>query len=266
MKVSEALEMMDPEYRPIIQEMVVKAGFNDEITVDEFKEHYPLPNPDLVLEQKFAILSLTKIPPGKFSAKLTFDQRCEVLALSNLGFPKEQLAKMYGIDRRTVTHICTAKSPHYKNVREEELSLGESNFKQRYVTDDLVNRALSFKQEMSANRPKNNPLANEKAGLNPIRGTFCQKMHTVMIAWRTKDQGVEESGWYFQDLDGDFPDDWFSPTPYSRQTSKACYAAMIHVIQDKKPKFDCKFCQGTKKVWSDSLRKVVPCVECVKTP
>ena len=66
---------------------------------------------------------------NKFGAKLDFTQRCEILALRHAGVTREVLADMYKVDRRTITHIYNPMSPHYKNVREQELRMGRDSFR-----------------------------------------------------------------------------------------------------------------------------------------
>src|SRR5262245_4445022 len=71
-------------------------------------------------EEKEIIAMMMSRNRDRFAAKLTFDQRCQVLALHRLGVTREDLAMMFGINRRTVTHIYNPQSEHYKSVREKE--------------------------------------------------------------------------------------------------------------------------------------------------
>jgi hypothetical protein len=168
---------------------------------------------------------------GKFAAKLTFEQRCEILALHRKGCTRENLAKMFGIDRRTVTHIYNPQSPHYRNVREEEKRLGADNFFGKYVSQESMARMIAFGNEKG---PDNNKSSNRKAGIHTVQGPMCKHMHRVRIEWKeANDHDIPVSGWYYNDLDSDFPDAWFQTGPDSLKTSQACYTGMLEDISDK---------------------------------
>lgn len=174
---------------------------------------------------------------GKFAAKLTFAQRCEILALHRKGCTRELLAKLYKVDRRTVTHIHNPDSPHYKNVREEELRLGRDNFITKYLTLDVQNAAFEM-IEGQKNDVTNNKLANRKRGIHKVRNDFCDYDHRVIIGWvEPGDQDdVQVAGWYYKDMDSEWPDTWFSAGGSdSLKTSQACYNAMLGDISDKLP-------------------------------
>jgi len=66
-----------------------------------------------------------------------------------------------------------------------------------------------------------------------VRGKNCEQEHRIIIQWREKDDTLDAAGWYYKDLDGDFPDAWFCVGDESRKTSMACYAAMVNDIADK---------------------------------
>ena len=168
---------------------------------------------------------------NKFGAKLTFDQRCEILALRHAGVRREVLAKMYGVDRRTVTHIYNPLSRHYKNVRELEIGMGRERFREKFAHDDLLAAAMSQVRE---EQKENNKYANAKQGIHVVRGPMCTYDHRVAIAWKEAGEvGVVTPGWYYRDLDGDLPDSWFYVGEESLKNSQACYNAMLNEITDK---------------------------------
>lgn len=168
---------------------------------------------------------------GKFSAKLSFEQRCEILALHRLSCTRELLAKLYMVDRRTVTHIYNSQSPHYKNVREEELRLGRDNFIAKYATIDVTTKAFNMATD-SPNKG-NNKQANRKQGTHNMQNEMCDKPHRVMIRWVTPEEGkVEVAGWYYKDLDSEWPEDWFHGDVESLRTSQECYAHALKDISD----------------------------------
>jgi hypothetical protein len=173
---------------------------------------------------------------GKFSAKLTFTQRCEVLALLRSRVTQEVIAELYGIDRRTVTHVGNPKSPHYKNVREEEKQMGTENFVTKYLDNELSVKAGIIKSKLEGEKSGNNKQSNKKAGLHMVRNQYCDYDHRVLIQWVELD--VITPGWYYKDLDGDLPDKWLraasrDPDYNPSKSSQACYDGMLQEIADK---------------------------------
>ena len=227
-KVSEAIQVMDPDIRATIEGMMARDNAHQEITVDQLISG----SKPTTGEERFAILSLMNWGSNKFAPKLSFPKRCEILALYRAGLTRETLAMMYNVDRRTITHIYNPVSPHYKNVREEELRLGRERFRAIYLSEDVWNQAMALGKER-VNNVANNKYAKGKAGIHVVRGTFCEYEHRVMIEWREKDENIEVAGWHYKDLDGDFPDNWFFAGEESRKTSMACYLAMMKDITDK---------------------------------
>jgi hypothetical protein len=210
--------------------MLSKAGLNGDSTIDQLRAAFPNPDSDEIV----AIVSLIHQRPNKFSPKLSFTQRCEVLVLHRSGFTREIIAKMYGIDRRTVTHVCTDNSPHYKNVRQEEIGLGRARFEEKYRTPDLLNRAYAYVEANKQDGPVNNKQATAKAGIHSMRGELCTFNHRVIIKWLEPPEGdVRIAGWYYRDLDGDYSDMWFTRGEPDMKTSQACYNAALEEIADK---------------------------------
>ena len=165
---------------------------------------------------------------GRFAAKLSFQQRCEILALYRKGIGRAVLAEAYGIDRRTVTHIQNPKSPHYKSVRDEVQRLGNDLFSQTYITESAVGRIAEVRNGGEYEDPKK--AANRLRGTHIMRNEYCEYDHRVMIAWR--DDGHLGPGWYYQDLDGVAPDEWLHNGEDSIQSSSACYKAAEEVVSD----------------------------------
>jgi hypothetical protein len=227
-KVSEAIQVLDPEVQAILAEIISRTGANGETTVTQL---LGMVKPTTGNE-RHALLSLCNWNSNKFAPKLSFAKRCEILALYRAGLTRESLAAMYKIDRRTVTHIYNPMSPHYKNVREMETGLGVDKFRQTYLSDDTWNKALMFSQEKDKGE-LNNKYAKAKEGVHIVRGKNCLYEHRVIIQWREKDDKIEAAGWYYKDLDSDFPDNWFSVGPESCRTSMTCYVAMLQDITDK---------------------------------
>ena len=79
-------------------------------------------------------------------------------------------------------------------------------------------------------------MANKKQGLHIVRGPMCTYDHRVTIAWREPSEidNITVAGWYYRDLDSDFPDHWFTAGGLdSLRSSQACYTAMLDEITDK---------------------------------
>lgn len=164
---------------------------------------------------------------NKFGAKLDFDQRCEVLALHMAGVGRNELAEMYGIDRRTVTHMYSEKSVHYRSVRDERDRLGAIEFMQKYITENALVKIKNMtpRAEDVLSSVKGQKNANRFAGVHTIHTELCTKPHRIFIAWK-------ENGWYYQDIDGADPTAWLHNGDDSRVTSKACFDAVTENLVD----------------------------------
>jgi hypothetical protein len=235
-QVGGMLELIPPEYAEIIRTMLAGVGKDGNISVDEVLKLFPSEGKKTI-QEGHAILYLigasNKCRVGKYAPKLSFEQRCEVLGLWRLGYTRESLSRIYGVDRRTITHVYNQQSPHYKNVRVELLRMGLDNFLAKYVTPEVQARAQAF---IEHNKEEfNNPRANKKAGLHTVRNDMCKYDHRVTIGWVEAGVGnVEVSGWYYRDLDSEWPDAWFTAGgPESLRNSQSCYAAMMEDIADK---------------------------------
>jgi hypothetical protein len=231
-KISELLPLMNPEYAQTIEVMFTREGFTSDASVDDvLKILIPA---TMTHEEGIALLAFAGVRNnlGKFAPKLSFGQRCQALALRRLGFTREVLSKMFKVDRRTITHIYNESSPHYKNVREEEKLIGTPNFVTKYVTESIRNEALSYTE--SEKKEANNKAANRKAGTHNVRNDRCKYDHRVTIAWINANEHkyVEVSGWYYRDLDSQWPDDWFNCGAESMKTSQAAYDAAKEDIDD----------------------------------
>lgn len=164
---------------------------------------------------------------GKYAHKLDFDQRCEILALYRTGVPRAALAEAYALDRRTVTHIYNPRSSHYRGIREEEKNLGSEAFQRQYITENGLNK---LKQVMASIVPTSDfyPIRNATKfkGVHIIETDQTTKPHRVIIAYREKEIDNVGAGWYYQDRDGQVPEQWLHNGDESRVTSKACLEAL----------------------------------------
>jgi hypothetical protein len=189
------------------------------------------------LEMLDAAIAARKAINSKFEPKLDFVQRCQILALYRRGCTRESLAKVFGVDRRTITHIHNAQSPRYKNVREEELRLGRENFIDRYLDLDVLRAVTLSVNPTEEDKSINNKKSNKMQGIHTVRNEFCDYDHRVIIQWVEKDtqEHIKTSGWYYKDLDSEWPDQWTTVfgLPEAMKSSQACYDAMLVDISDK---------------------------------
>lgn len=234
--IATIISHMHPYFRDTFKSMLASKGASEDLPSGEIPKLFPKEN-DLPRDESLALIAFyggwSRQNSTKFAPKLDFKQRCEIYALSILGFDREVLAKVYGVDRRTITHICNAKSPHYKNVRVEALSMGENNFINSYATEDVKKIALMHRDQ---DKTGNNRYASGKMGLHMMRNDMCKYDHRVQILWvEGGTNNVKESGWYYRDLDSEWPDDFFHCGPDSMKTSQACFTAASADISDKLP-------------------------------
>lgn len=187
---------------------------------------------------------------GRFDSKLTFDERCAVLALYLSGIHRRVLSSAYGIDRRTVAHVYNAKSVHYKNVRAELEKLGRDAFLKRYLTEEAVQKAASvannpevtltdnawLKKQGESGQP--NKRKNRNEGVHVVHPDQCEYSHRVTIAWREEEPDEQTgnmlpAGWWYRDEDGNYPDKWFYTNKESLISSTNALRAAEEEIMDK---------------------------------
>lgn len=186
-------------------------------------------------ERQKIIAGLTALhaPVGKFSPKLDFEQRCEILALYRTGVSRSVLAQAYGLDRRTVTHIYNSKSPHYRMIRDEEERLGRQKFIERYITENAVNRMRNADiPAVDPERPKAIRNATRWRGVHTIKNDYMSKFHRIQIEWMEASIDNAGAGWYYRDADGSDPLEWYHNGDESRHTSKACLEAVKENLID----------------------------------
>jgi hypothetical protein len=232
--MKEALGLITPEHKLILQALMQKHGVSDSISAKEMFRRF---SEDLSLtpEELDALIPLLQINKYKFAPKMDFTQRCQILALYRKGFSSEVLARIYKINRRTLTHIYNPNSPHYKNVREQLTVMGLERFKETYATPEVVRTALAYESEYDRTKEVNNKHANGKQGVHVVRNNFCNYDHRVIIQWvEAGERNITVSGWYYRDLDSDFPEEWFTAGgPESLRNSQACFSAMLTDITDR---------------------------------
>jgi len=187
---------------------------------------------------------------GRFEAKLTFEERCSVLALYMSGVNRRVLAIAFGIDRRTVAHIYNPHSIHYKSVRAEANSMGRELFMRRYLTEEAIQRVesvanhprVTLSDDQTREKPSTANLPsrkrNRREGMHVLKPDQCEYSHRVVIAWRDEITDVVSGnvlpmGWWYQDLDGNDPDEWFHSGPESLISSQNALLAAETELIDK---------------------------------
>jgi len=176
-------------------------------------------------------------PVGKYSAKLDFEQRCEILALYRSGVGRTVLAEAYGLDRRTVTHIYNPNSVHYRNVRDMEKHLGTELFLKTFITENALARLrrvvkpdVEVVKDDKAPRAKRS--ATKYAGVHEVQTSSTSFAHRIIIGWCEATLDNDGPGWYYRDADGPDPDAWVHNGDESRMSSLACLNAVKDNLVD----------------------------------
>jgi len=230
-KVVDIMELVFPAYRPVLTEMLDREGMNGDTTVAQVFAHF-LPDNIKSPEERVALGALggalNKHTANKFSPKLSLTKHCEILALYRMGYNADLLAKAYGVDRKTVTHMYNPQSPKYKGVKGQEKIMGTDGLIRVYVTDVVLAHIKNFEtpvEELS------NKYANKKEGVHLVQGINCTFKHRLEIRWCEPDE-VEVKGWYYKDMDGDFPEAWIRGDDDSMKNSQACLNFALKDISD----------------------------------
>lgn len=166
----------------------------------------------------------------KFAPKLSFDERCSVLALVRANVSRKIVSEALGIDRRTVGHITNETSLHYRNVRQEYKRIGHDDFIAKYVTEEVARKVAEV-----ANKPVDvvhatgNPSerARAKAGVHTVKPEQCSYSHRLEIKFfhKNEDEGIAATGWHYRDLDSKTDSDtWFHNGEESLMSSSAAFA------------------------------------------
>lgn len=169
---------------------------------------------------------------SKFEPKLSFDDRCALLALHRKRASREILAAAFGINRRTINKIVSPVSPRYRDVRDREKSLGADAFAERYIKEHHIEamRAAATKPEVTQTDREyfgQTAAARTAEGGASRRATSCEgiaptylehreETHNIEVAWLEANTATDSSGdhfehpagWYWRDLDGELPEQW----------------------------------------------------------
>jgi len=158
-----------------------------------------------------------------FEPRLTFAERCGVLAFHLAKVSVPQLAAAFGVNRRTINKIIATDGNKYRNVREEYQRLGETDFLTKYATAELAAKIAEARSKPEAvqnyteydaaitTRKSANRRANGQEGITVIKEERHEHSHRIEVGWLAPDTAVDTSGqtfehpegWYWRDLDGD---------------------------------------------------------------
>lgn len=173
--------------------------------------------------------SVLKQHNSNFEAKLTFAERCSLYALHLRGTSTAMLAAAFGVNRRTVTHLCSPDSSRYRNVRDQFKAMGQDAFMAEYFTETAVERlnAAAHKAEVTESTAEyRTKTMAERGGHASERATSCSGLstiklphhefsHRIEVAWLDANTAEDDNGpfehpagWYWRDLDSDLPERW----------------------------------------------------------
>lgn len=109
---------------------------------------------------------------SRYAPKMSFADRCAVLAAYHAGIVKSVLSEAYGINISTVEYIVAPNSSHYRNVRKERADLGPERFRAEYMTEEQVSRIMAAKDRLEgegrleSQKARDARLARERAKVN----------------------------------------------------------------------------------------------------
>lgn len=171
---------------------------------------------------------------GKFESKLTFEQRCTVLALVTAGIARPIIAAAFSVDRRTVTHIVNHSGVHYRNVRNKLKELGKEEFIKTYIgeMDAIAIKEAAQRVQDDLAHPQSGPSARATghAGIQVVKPVQCAYSHRLEIGYVTVDG---TTGWHYRDLDSKHGNAWLHNGDASLLTSAACLkAAEANLLDD----------------------------------
>lgn len=161
----------------------------------------------------------------EFAPKLVEDERMAILACIEYGIMRDVVAKAFGINRRTVSHIANSGSTRYREVRRRRDEMGKDAFIQRYLTESVAQKIMANtperKAEIDVDKSQRASIhANGKAGIQVVKNDMLKAPHRVEIAFKAD---LEPKGWYYRDIDGPEHDAWFHNGEDSLRTSQACF-------------------------------------------
>lgn len=186
----------------------------------------------MAIENVEEILPTVAFRANGASNKLSFRERCSILAAYRRGIRMEVLAAAFGINRGTVGYIVRESSIHYRDVRKRAKEIGEKEFDAEYfdyhvverikkaATDPIVNKTVREASKEAKQRIEKkvdtgapNKRSNSHAGYH--------KDHGITIEWLDSDYAKCETWVIFEDGQDDHV--CFDDADNLFATSKAAY-------------------------------------------
>ncbi len=161
----------------------------------------------------------------RFAPKLSFEERCQVLAACVYGINRDAVAKGFGVNRRTVHHIQNESSKSYRSVRREMERLGKDEFLKRHLKQFVIDR-IDEAWTRSPDGPSKRAVSME--GYHTIRPDHCARDHRIEVGWCVL-EGCE--GWYYSDLEQE-PADWLGGDDGPFRTSRDAYEYALENVED----------------------------------
>ena len=158
---------------------------------------------------------------GQFKPKLTFEERCAMLACIRVGVSVGIVAAAFGVHRRTAGAIAYQHHRSYQAVRDEEHRLGAAEFQKTYITESVLARIEMAKPAKVEPTAQPRQASSSHSGLHSIKTDGTNYAHRVEVEWRDNEKGGQ--GWGWRDLDGDFPDFWVMENDVGFHSSRAAF-------------------------------------------
>lgn len=188
----------------------------------------------------------TSIPPsafrspdaGKFKPKLVREERYSILALAKMGVKREVIASAFGVDRRTVSHICNDSSTHYKDIRDHYRKMGHDEFVAAYIDENVTKRiAMAVDSLPGGDVPEPvSSRSNGYAGLHTIPPEPGLRSRSYKVEIRHLRKGGAENavsdGWHYRVIDAATTYGWLNNGAESMKSSRACLVAVKENLTD----------------------------------
>ena len=136
----------------------------------------------------------------KNSARLSFTDLCAAFALVKRGFPQSLVAQVFGVTPAAISKLASAETNprRYANVAAELQRLGWDEFREKYITNEIIERLQRFRVEAPLTSDLRrgrgpNPAADKSAGAWELTAGNGEIQH-LEVFWR------DGAGWTWRHL------------------------------------------------------------------
>lgn len=154
---------------------------------------------------------------SKYAPKLSFVERCQVLALMLSNLDRRIVGAAYGINRGTVSYIVNEASPHYKDVRRELKDHGLDRFLAKYLTPVALERYAGAKNDQQTLYSDDELRRAKEKGELPGQEANPKAVKSEGVFWFTGMWGLQVGTYKAEvkwtDEPGPDPADFLSETP-----------------------------------------------------